>query len=103
MFKIGLARSILAQRAVLQTCYSRNICLGPTLYRYTSFELQTKDTKKRSKLATRSTVETGAAKGEERGGGRLKWLFCIIYVEVPWGYREAESYSATKTYRDIII
>ena len=31
MSKIRLARSILSQKAVLQTCYSRNICIGPTL------------------------------------------------------------------------
>ena len=33
MSKIQLACSILPQRAVLQMCYARNICLGPTLYR----------------------------------------------------------------------
>ena len=32
MSKGRQARSILSQRAVLQTCYSRNICLGSTLY-----------------------------------------------------------------------
>ena len=32
MSKIRLACSVLPQWAVLQTCYSRNISLGPTLY-----------------------------------------------------------------------
>ena len=31
MSKIQLACSIWPQKAVLQTCYNRNICLGPTL------------------------------------------------------------------------
>ena len=31
LFKKGQARIILPQRDVLQTCYSRNICLVPTL------------------------------------------------------------------------